>query len=72
MPISTQREWPMVKLQGIATVLQDSVYFAGNRWSLAREGKRAYGTIKALFGEYPVLKITNDLPLPEGLSSGGP
>jgi inner membrane protein len=70
--ISTQQEWPMVKLQGIATVLQDSVYFAGQRWSLAREGKHAYGTIKALSGDYPVIKITNDLLPPGETSSGGP
>ena len=58
--VQSAQHWPLTQVRGIVTVAQDSVYFAGNRWQLARAGKKAYGLIKALSGDIPELQVQEE------------
>lgn len=58
--MQSAQTWPLTKVQGIVTVAQDSVYFAGGGWTLARAGKKAYGLIKTLSGEIPELRVQTE------------
>lgn len=58
--VHNEQYWPLTQVQGIVTVTQDSVYFAGERWALARAGNKAYGLIKAISGETPELQVRHN------------
>jgi hypothetical protein len=43
----TEKDWPVVHVEELCTVNQDSFRFDGKKWSFAKKGDMALGTVKA-------------------------
>jgi len=55
-----EKDWPLTKVEGFCVVLQDSFYFAGKRWSFAKKGDTVFGTVKAVDGGMPGIRMTDN------------
>lgn len=46
----TEKDWPVVHVEELCTVNQDSFRFDGKKWRFVKKGDMALGTVKAADG----------------------
>ncbi len=69
---NTEAEWPLLKVRGLVTVLNDTFFFDGTTWHLAPAGTNAYGTIKTITGAMPEIQVQRQFStIAESLKQGG-
>lgn len=58
--VQSDKDWPVVQVQGFCTTDQDSFWFDGKRWMHAKAGLSIFGTLKSVDVSIPIIKTADD------------